>query len=302
MTSAEQDPTTSEPEAPPQRVAPLSVPPDGPTLPKPDDTQPAQVRDAFRQSAFALQDDIAWLLEALSLQHRIVTASTGSRLRNHRYAAALLFWSRVYSTGLELLRATAWGAYGICPPLVRASLEWLAAEQAVVGEEQHEYQAWLREALKSERDYSATDVGMGQYMAGQQLAMAPELEGAYRAAAELARPHFGASLLLIASESNRQRIAIHWGDQAFHLGWAQLLFGWQTVIQERQLRFAIGRDLFLVESADRERYHRLARQAEALRGGRDRCRSEWVQKDGRQRLLIENFRRQPGGAPRRLLL
>ena len=208
----------------------------------------------------------------------------------------------MYTAGQELLRATTWGAYPVCPPLVRASLEWLAAEQAVVGREQSEYEAWLREAFQPDAELGATAVGMGQYMAGQQLAMSAELGSVYRAAAELARPHFGASALAVAPESNRQRIAVHWGDQAFHFGWAQLLCGWQIVIRDRQLRFAIGRELFTMEAGDREQYHRLARRGAELLDQRDRCRGSWVEKQGRQRLVIENFRRQAGGAPKRLLL
>ena len=158
---------------PPQRVAPISAPLEEVVLPKPDEQQPAQIRDAFRECAFALPREIAWLREALSLQHRIAAASTGSRWRNQRYAAALLLWSRVYNAGIELLTATTWANYTVCPPLVRASLEWLGAEQAVVGEEIRDYEAWLAAAFEPEREYAATDVGMGQYLAGQQLAMAP---------------------------------------------------------------------------------------------------------------------------------
>lgn len=290
------------PPKPPQRVAPISVPPEDVALPKPDEQQPAQIRDAFRECTFALPREIAWLREALSLQRQIVAASTGSRWRNHRYAATLLFWSRIYNAGIELLTATTWANYAVCPPLVRASLEWLAAEQAVVGDEIRDYEEWLAAAFEPEREYTATDIGMGQYLAGQQIAMAPGLEPIYRAAAELARPHFGASAMLVAPESNRQRIAVHWGDRAFHLGWAQMLLGWQIVIHERQVRFAVGRELFAVGEAERERYRRLSRQAETLLGERDRCRIEWITQQGRPRLLIHNFRRQPGGAPRRLLL
>jgi len=294
--------TIDDQESPPQRVAPISVPSEPPRLPQPNDSQPAAVRDAFRQCGFALGKEIAWIEEALTLEHRIVTASTSSKLRNHRYSSALLLWSRVYTVGQELLRAATWGAYPVCPPLIRASLEWLAAEQAVVGREQSEYETWLREAFQPEVELAGTSIGMGQYMAGQQLAMSEELGSVYRAAAELARPHFGASALAVAPESNRQRVAVHWGDQAFHFGWAQLLFGWQIVIHDRQLRFAIGRDLFAIEAKDRERYHRLAREGADLLESRDRCRSSWVEKQGRQRLLVENFRRQAGGAPKRLLL
>ncbi len=271
-------------------------------LVKPGNDEPQSVRDAFRESGFALRGDLDWLLSALSLQRSIVEASYGSAYRNHRYAAALLQWSRVYGSGLELLRMTARGNYAACPALVRASLDWLAAEQAVVGEEFSEFEAWLGEAYRADAALSATDVGMGQYMAGQQVAMSEDLSTVYRAAAELARPHFGATAVLIAAESNRQKLALHWGDESFHYGFGQLLLGWQVLIQERQLRFAIGRGLFAVGREEREAYQRLSREADTLLGAQGRCRAEWVEKDGRQRLLIHNFRRQPSGAPQRILL
>lgn len=286
----------------PQRVSPITFPGHDPTLPKPSETDPQTVRDAYRETSFALRPDMNWLLSALQLQRTIVEASYPSKYRNHRYAAALLLWSRIYTTGVDLLRLTAHASYASGAPLVRAQLEWLGAEQAVVGSEFVDYESWLREAFQPDLEFNATAIGMGQYMAGQQIAGADDLSAIYRAASELARPHFGASAVLAAPESNVQKVAIHWGDQSFHFGWAQILFGWQMVIQDRQLRFAIGRDLFAVEAEARDSYQQLHRQMESMLSAPDRCRTQWVEKDGRQRLLIHSFRRQPGGAPKELLL
>ena len=287
---------------PPQRISPITFPADDPVLPRPGEDSPAAVRDAFRETTFALAPDLAWLRDALRLQRAIVEASYPSKYRNRRYASALLGWSRVYSAGLVLWRATAWAEYAAVPPLVRHALEWLAAEQAVVGGERAEFDAWLAPAFQPRTQPSAVEVGMGQYMAGQQLARDADLGAVYRTAAELARPHFGAAALLHAPESNRQRLQLHWGDQAFHLGWAQLLFGWQIVLHRRQIGFAVECDLFAVDAAARERAQALSRQAESLLGGASRCRAEWLAIDGRQRLLVRNFRRQPSGAPKDLLL
>ncbi len=289
-------------EPPPQRVSPITFPPQDPTLPKPSEGEPAQVRDAYRETAFALRPEMDWLIEGFTLQRRIVEQSYPSSFRNQRYASALLLWSRIYTTGLDLLRMTAWGAYSSGPPLVRASLEWLGAEQAVVGSEQVDYESWLREAFEPDIELGATDVGLGQDMAGQQIAQSETLSAIYRAASELARPHFGASALLVAPESNRKKIALNWGDRAFHFGWGQLLFGWQIVIQDRQTRFAIGRDLFAVDADHRAAYHDLHRRAATLLDAPDRCRVEWLKRAGRQRMLVHQFRRQPGGAPKSLLL
>ena len=196
----------------------------------------------------------------------------------------------------------AWANYAPVPPLVRAALEWLGAEQAVVGGEIGEFETYLREFAQHDAEHAAVDLGMGQYMAGQQLAMSADLGNVYRAASELARPHFGASMLVTAAESNRQRVLVHWGDRSFHLGWAQLLSGWLMVLLGRQSRFAVGRGLFAVEAGDRDRFQALARESETLLARTDRCRSSWTTREGRQRLLVSGFRRQPSGAPQRILL
>ena len=290
------------PAGPPQRISPITFPSDQPALPKPGQDEPQQLRDAFREAGFALGPDIHWLLAALGRQRTIVEQSYGSSYRNRRYASALLFWSRVYAAGLDQLRLTTWASYSSVPPLLRASFEWLGAEQAVVGDEQEEFEDWLAAGYEHDADTSSTALGMGQYMAGQKIAGAEELAEAYRAICELARPHFGPAALLAAPESSRKKFAVHWGDRAFHLGWGQLLLGWQILVQGRQLRFAVGSGIFATSTEDREAYQQLQRQASTLLDARDRCRAEWVEQDGRQRLLIDNFRRQPSGAPKRFLL
>lgn len=289
-------------EPPPQRVSPITVPEDDPTLAPPDDSQPRLVRDAFREFGFACSVESRWIERSLRLQREIVRASTPSRYRNHRYAASLLLWSRIDAAAQEIWRLVAGANYAPVPPLIRAVLEWLGAEQAIVGSEFEEFEEYLRDFAGHDAEQAAIEWGMGQYMAGQQLAMAEELGAVYRAASELARPHFGASMLVTAAESNRQRVLVHWGDRSFHLGWAQLLTGWLIVLLGRQSRFAIGRGLFAVEAEQRQVFQDLTREGETILAARDRCRAEWVKHDGRQRLLLNGFRRQPSGAPQRILL
>lgn len=290
------------PDPPRQRISPITFPSDTPALVKPGDDEPQARRDAFRETSFALSLDLRWLQDAFSLQRKIVEQSYGSSFRNRRYASALMFWSRVYSGGLDSRALAARASYSAALPLMRASMEWLGAEQAVVGEEQVEFEDWLRGAWSNNAKHHATELGMGQYMAGQQIAMAPDTADAYRAVSELSRPHFGASALLTADGSHNKRFLVNWADEAFHLGWAQLLFGWQITIQDRQCRFAVGSGLFGVESEDRQEYQRLHRQSQTILQDQRRCRGEWIIDAGRQRLLIDNFRRQPSGAPKRLLL
>ncbi|MCY3923319.1 MAG: hypothetical protein OXG27_13140 [Chloroflexi bacterium] len=290
------------PDPPRQRISPITFPSATPELLKPRDDEPQIRRDAFRETSFALPLDLRWLQDAFTLQRKIVEQSYGSSFRNRRYASALLFWSRVYAGGLEARALTARASYSATLPLMRAVMEWLGAEQAVVGDEQIEFEDWLREAWSNNPEHHATEIGMGQYMAGQQIAMAPETADADRAVSELSRPHFGASALLTADGSHDKRFLVDWADEAFHLGWAQLLLGWQITIQDRQCRFAVGSGLFGVESDDRQQYQRLHRQSQAILDDQRRCRGQWIIEQGRQRLLIDNFRRQPSGAPKRVLL
>ena len=290
------------PGPPRQRISPITFPSETPALAKPRDDEPQVRRDAFRETSFALPLDLRWLNDAFTLQRKIVEQSYGSSFRNRRYASALIFWSRVYSAGLEARTLTARASYSAALPLLRAMMEWLGAEQAVVGDEQVEFEDWLRDAWSNNQDHHATEIGMGQYMAGQQIAMAPETADAYRAVSELSRSHFGASALLSADGSHDKRFLVNWSDEAFHLGWAQLLIGWQIVIQDRQCRFAVGSGLFGVESEDRQEYQRLHRQTQSLLEDARRCHATWIIDNGRQRLLIDNYRRQPSGAPKRILL
>ena len=298
MTDEQSDP----PPPPRQRISPITFPAETPTLAKPRDDEPQARRDAFRETSFALPLDLRWLQDAFTLQRKIVEQSYGSSFRNRRYASALLFWSRVYSGGLEARALTARASYSAALPLMRATMEWLGAEQAVVGDEQIEFEDWLRDAWSNNAEHHATEIGMGQYMAGQQIAMAPETADAYRAVSELSRPHFGASALLTADGSHNKRFLVNWAEEAFHLGWAQLLLGWQVVIQDRQCRFAVGSGLFGVESEDRQEYQRLHRQSQTILETLQRCQAKWIIVEGRQRLLIDNYRRQPSGAPKRILL
>lgn len=287
---------------PKQRISPITFPAETPSLAKPREDEPQSRRDAFRETSFALALDLRWLQDAFSLQRKIVEQSYGSSFRNRRYASALMFWSRVYSAGIEARALAARASYSAALPLMRATMEWLGAEQAVVGEEQIEFEDWLRGAWSNNAEHHAIEVGMGQYMAGQQIAMAPEMADAYRAVSELSRSHFGATAILTADGSHDKRLLVNWADEAFHLGWAQLLIGWQITIQDRQCRFAVGSGLFGVESEDRQEYQRLHRQSQTILQDQRRCRGEWIIDNGRQRLLIDGFRRQPSGAPKRILL
>jgi hypothetical protein len=147
------------------------------------------------------------------------------------------------------------------------------------------------------------EYGIGGYFAGSVLASDDVLRPIYRAAADLSRPNFGATLLQVAPESNNQRLAIAFADGAFHLGWAELLLGWLLALAARQARLVIDADgIFPVTDERRAEYVDLQRRVEALLTRDDRCRIEEVQDGSDVRYLVHDFRRTSGAAPKKVLL
>ena len=111
------------PDPPRQRISPITFPAETPALARPRDDEPQVRRDAFRETTFALPLDLRWLSDAFALQRKIVEQSYASSFRNRRYASALLFWSRVYSGGIEARALTARASYSAALPLMRGTLE-----------------------------------------------------------------------------------------------------------------------------------------------------------------------------------
>ena len=286
----------------PKRISPISFPPFTPILAQPAKGDSEAVRDAFRECRFALSPDINWLQQTLVLQRDLVEASYPTKYRNPRYAASLLLWSRIYSTGIETLRLTTLARYAACPSLIRSCIEWLGSESAVEEKQGEDFVSWLNAAFIPNQEKAATEFGMGQFFSSEMIAADQELAIAYQGATELARPHFGVSALLLAPESNRDRIQIHWGDESFHLGWSEMLFEWQILIQQRQVNLALNSKLFAQDSSVRDTWQKLNKEAELILNKSSRCKLESVRIDGQDRLIILNFRRRASGAPQRILL
>jgi hypothetical protein len=113
-------------------------------------------------------------------------------------------------------------------------------------------------------------------------------------------PHFGSTVLQVAPESDLQQVRVGFADSSFHLGWAQLLLGSLLELTVAQLETAIAAgDTFGVSPEVRGQLTGLSSEVQTTLAKPDRCRVEELQ-DGRY--LFLNFRRQPGGAPQRLLL
>jgi hypothetical protein len=135
-------------------------------------------------------------------------------------------------------------------------------------------------------------------MSGWERSTGSWLGTIYRLLMDLSMPHFGSTAFLTASDSNLQRLAISFGDPAFHLAWAELIVGWLLTLSLSQLETAEGCDEMALRAEDRTAISDLARDARlALASGR-RCYVE----DADGRFLFHNFRRKPGGVPKRIML
>lgn len=288
---------------PPYRIAPVLAPESWELPPKPEGAAHV-IQDTDRQTRFQLGNDLRLLHEGMNLQLRIVRDSHPAKYRTHQLAAALMPWSRAFlgisDAALLVLR----GSYASSPPLVRAACECIAASTQLRMEEFPAFQEWLRDALRPEEEQKAINVGMGQFFAGSTVAADPRFAAVYRAASELSRPHIGAGLLFTAPESNQQRLAVTFGDQGFHFGWAQLILGWLLALCEVQLRLVrtTGGDVFNLTEAVRTLMDTWKDRVDAALADPKRCTIQPVQVHGDNRLLIHNFRRQATGAPRKYLL
>jgi hypothetical protein len=243
------------------------------------------------------------LAEGMNLQLQVIKDSSPSAYRTLPLAAMVLYWSRAFLALSEAAHALSRAAYPSCPILIRAACEAIAAEYQSGGEEQPLFLAWLAESMHPNEEHRATEIGLGQYFAGSTIVAHEQLGATFRAAAEFSRQHFGVTLLAVAPESNRQRIAATFADQTFHFAWAQLVLGWLLMLCAVQLELALGSGSpFHASEETRTSYAGFRdRSAQAL-GNSARCRVEELIEVGSRRFIVVNFRRQSSGAPVRILL
>jgi hypothetical protein len=293
---------TEHASAPPQRVAPIVLPERWLVPGKPEGAG-AAVQDAYRQTGFQLGGDMRLLTEGMNLQIQVMQDSYPSRFRTLPLAAAAMYWSRAFLAMGDTAVLAGRGSYASCPALVRAACEAISAEIQSGGEEQPQFVAWLQDALQPNEQLRATEISLGHYFAGSTLASHPLLGATYRAAAELSRQHFGATLVEVAPESNREKLAVTFGDQTFHYGWAQLVLGWLLNLCIVQIEHSLDAlsPFFASEETRESAATFIARCGVALQSP-ERCAVEEVMDGDQRRYLVLNFRRQSSGAPRKLLL
>ena len=287
----------------PQRVSGMRLPEHWTQPGRPAELDPA-AEDAWRQSGFLLGEQLALLERGFELQLRLATTGYQPAARTMTMAALASQWSRALTAQSEALSLTRRGGYGTAVALVRQAVELVAAQIALAEGEIDEFRRWAHHSYERHEPTRAEEVGLGHYFAGEAIAGDEALRLLYRAASDLARPNFGATALFVAGEAGRSRYPLIFGDQAFHLGWGQLLTGWLALLGERQIHFALhARAQFPAGEELRAEAVAWVRDAEALRDAPDRCRlEEWSDEEGRRRHLLLGFRRRPGDAPQRILL
>jgi hypothetical protein len=264
---------------------------------------PEQAHDAYRQTSFLLKSDIRTFEAGMQLQVKLANAASHSSFRTQPYSALIGLWSRTFLALADGYLLVTRGSYGTALPLVRSACEHIAAQQHLQRAAMPEYLEWLAGSLTPDEQHKAVDTGLGRYDAERALADDGALDALYRCAGDLARPNFGATLLLVGPESNHQRLALVFADNAFHVGWAQLTLGWLLRLCERQVAFiAAAEDVFGGDEERRAEVAEFSGKVEQALGRPDRCRIEEIEHGGEQRYLLHNFRRTPGGAAKKILL
>ncbi len=288
---------------PGQRVSGIAFPEDYALPTKPDDSAGVVAQDAYRQTQFVLGGDLRLFAEGMRLQLRMLNDSSHSKYRTHVYAAVVSSWSRAYTAMADACLLVTRGSYASAPNLVRSACELIAVEYQVRAEEFGEYAGWLMAHLKPDEERKAFDAGLGHFFAGTTIAADSEMRVVYRAASDLGRPNFGATLMLTGPESNNQRLAYAFADPSFHVAWAELELGWLLRLCERQLAVAGHmKDVFNVTDETHRDIATYGRRVQETLDGPNRARIEEIEDGNMKRWLVHNFRRQPSGAPKKWLL
>ena len=286
---------------PPQRVSGMRVPPGWKLPGKPTDLDEF-ADDAWRQTGFLCGEELRAIEAGLDLQARLAGTGYTPAARNMTMAAFASLWSRAFLSTSDAISLIRRGGYQSALPLVRQAIEFVGAQRGV-GDELDEWRRFTHEAYGRHEPTRSTEVGLGAYFSGESIAADEHLRLAYRAASDFGRPNFGPTAVLVANEANHTRYPLIFADQAFHLGWAQLLLGWALRVDLAQLHLALhlGQQ-FPAGEALRAEVTEHVHTVERLLNRPDRCRlEEWQDERGRRRHLLVEFKRRPGDAAQRLL-
>lgn len=285
----------------PQRVSGARFP-DGWRLPgKPADLEEF-AEDAWRQTGFVCGQELALIQAGLDLQAKIAATGYTASARNMTMAAFASLWSRALLSTSDAVSLIRRGGYQSALALLRQAVEFVGAERGI-GDEMDEWRRFTHEAYGRHPETRATEIGLGNYFSGESIASDEHLRLIYKAASDLGRPNLGPTAMFVANEASHERYPLIFADQAFHLGWAQILLGWALRINIAQLHLALHLSgQFPASEELRTAAAEHVRAVEALLASADRARlEEWVDEHGRKRHLITEFKRRPPDASQRLL-
>ena len=275
------------------RIAPPRVTPEALPAPKPPAGSPGA--DAYRQTSFVLGGEVDAILTALNAEGTVAAASAGARFRTVTIAGALLQWSQGWLCRLQALHALQHGNYAAAFPLIDRAFEHIAACAGLL-REPAQWQRWVDSGITA----APADHGTRIHL---EPATTFEPGGEARSvAAALAKADFGVAILLAAGESTPERLAATFGDRDFHLGLAELAIGLVAAASLEQLALATSDESPFARPDGTSVVVSVA-ALERLLQRSDRCRAELLgaRSDG-ARFLVRQWRRAPGGAPRRLVL
>lgn len=258
--------------------------------------------DAYRQTTFVLGVAVELLLQGLNLEGAIAQASSDGKHRTQAMASALGLWSRSWLSRLEALHALEWGNYAASVALIRAATDYAAAEVYLLRQDASEWKEWLAQGgIGLAPEQHATEYRLHAFRAAEVLAAHDVLGPIYRAAMDLSMPHFGATLLLAGSDSDPSRVLMTFGDRDFHLGLAELSLGWLLMLSVAELEAAMEHDgVFAIP--DRGVVEAFVSEARKVAANPDWCHIEETEIAFEKRYLVQNWRRKPGAAPKRVLL
>ena len=256
--------------------------------------------DAHRQTSFVLGEAVDLVLDGLRLESAVANEAAGSRYRNVTVAALLATGSRAWLARLNALHAIEWGAYTAAVPLIAAAADHEAACAALLVGDGAAWQDWLDAGGVGDLHEShATEYALGTPPGNASL---PELLADVRGAAgALAQPSPGATLLLAGGESGAGRLAVTFADRDFRMAIAELTSGWLLALGIAKVELLLDASDVLPVS-DPDALRRWARSARRELESPRRCRMERRDIDGADRYVVENWRRAPAGAVRRIVL
>jgi len=272
------------PDAPQPKIALLPLP-EHYTLPGRPGGATAAVIDCHRQTGFVLGTELAEF--ASIMDHHLEAVRAISKPLVHEAAATLTYGARTYGLLADACALLTQGSYGSCLPLMRSAINSIATMRSLTAGDDEDYAQWLAVAVR--REETATAFDLGRYHASSVIAEDARLETLYRILSDLSMPYIGSTLLLAAPEADAAKISISFPDGSFHLGWAELITGWLLEIAAASLA-AID--------FTGEKSKAAAASVEVVHATRPRCHV----REENGRWVIDNYRRNSRGQPRRVII